>query len=310
MAAELGQPQASADSVGDLCTVVIPTHNRARLVPRAIRSILAQTISSWELIVVDDASTDATREAVEPFLDARVRYVRQPTNQGAAAARNEGARQARGRFVTFLDSDDEGKPTWLAQMLSALQTTGAPLACCGLSEFDETGKHLLTRIPTDMGALFDHTVAQLTHGSDYLVEKRIFDELGGFDEALRSGQHTELALRLLPYLRQRGLPIANVFEPLITVHIHGGARIRTDWEAMFQGHSRAVQKHRQQFQKDRRMLSNYLSIAAVCGVRTRRLKEARRLFREAALAYPRRPVLWARLALAQLPLVPSLLWRP
>lgn len=309
MAEEPSLSEPATDVAGVLCTVVIPTHNRERLVPRAIRSIVAQTVDSWELIVVDDASSDATEEAVRPFLNERVRYLRQAANRGAAAARNAGAGQARGRFITFLDSDDEAKPTWLAQMLEALRERGAPLACCGLSEFDETGKHLLTRIPTDMGALFEHTVAQLTHGSDYLVEKRIFDELGGFDEALRSGQHTELALRLLPYLHQRGLPIANVFEPLITVHIHGGARIRTDWEAMFQGHSRAVQKHRQQFQKDRRMLSNYLSIAAVCGVRTRRLKEARRLFREAALAYPRRPMLWARLALAQLPLVPSLVWR-
>jgi glycosyltransferase involved in cell wall biosynthesis len=297
---------ASAD---ELCTVVIPTHNRDKLVPRAIRSIQAQTYGAWELIVVDDASTDGTSEAVRPFLSDRIRYFQQPKNEGAAAARNLGAKHARGCYLTFLDSDDEGEPTWLARMMSAIRESAAPLACCGLSEFDAAGKHLHTRIPKDMGALFDHAVGQLTHGSDYVVEKRVFDALGGFDEALRSGQHTELALRLIPYLVERRLPIANIFEPLITVHIHGGARIRTDWEAMFQGHARAVQKHRLQFEKDRRMLSNYLSIAAVCGVRTRRLSEARRFFREAALAYPRRPVLWARLAIAQLPFVPSLVWR-
>ena len=297
-------------SAGELCTVVIPTHNREKLVPRAIRSIQAQTYSAWELVVVDDASKDATTEAVRPFLvDPRIRYFRQPTNAGAAAARNFGASQARGRYITFLDSDDEGQPTWLARMMDAIERSEAPLACCGLSEFDVSGRHILTRIPSDMGALFDHATAQLTHGSDYVVEKRIFDAVGGFDEALRSGQHTELALRLIPYLLERNSKIANVFEPLITVHIHGGARIRTDWEAMFQGHARAVQKHRRQFQKDPRMLSNYLSIAAVCGVRTSRLGEARRLFREAAMAYPRRPILWMRLALAQLPIVPSLVWR-
>jgi glycosyltransferase involved in cell wall biosynthesis len=296
-------------SAGELFTVVIPTHNREKLVQRAIRSIQAQTYSAWELVVVDDASTDETARAVEPFLSERIRYLRQPQNRGAAAARNVGAASARGRYLTFLDSDDEALPSWLEKMRGALHDSGAPVACCGLSEYEDGGRHRLTRIPIDMGALFDHNVGQFTHGSDYVLEKRIFDEIGGFDEALRSGQHTELALRLVPYLIERGLPVANVFEPLITVHIHGGARIRTDWEAMFQGHSRAVQKHRSLFQKDRRMLSNYLSIAAVCGVRTQRMSDARRLFREAALAYPGRPILWMRLAFAQLPLLPSLVWR-
>jgi glycosyltransferase involved in cell wall biosynthesis len=300
---------ANDSSIGELCTVVIPTHNRAQLVTRAIRSILAQSYAAWELIVVDDASTDDTTEAVQPFLNERVRYFRQPKNAGAAAARNLGASRAHGRFITFLDSDDEAHATWLTKMMAAIRERGAALACCGLSEFDVNGNWLRTQIPKDMGPLFDHCVGQLTHGSDYLLETRLFQEIGGFDEALRSGQHTELALRLIPYLTQRQLPVANVFEPLITVHIHGGARIRTDWEAMFQGHARAVQKHREQFQKDRRMLSNYLSIAAVCGVRTRRMRDARRFFRQAALAYPTRPILWARLALAQLPVVPSLVWR-
>ncbi|RYZ08854.1 MAG: glycosyltransferase [Myxococcales bacterium] len=294
---------------GELCSVVIPTHNRAKLVARAIRSVQAQTYTAWELIVVDDASTDDTAQAVEPLLSERIRYLRQPRNAGAAAARNAGARAARGRYITFLDSDDEGLPTWLEQLMGMVTSTGVALVCCGLSEFEPDGRHRLTRIPTDMGALFDHTVAQLTHGSDYLVEKRVFDAVGGFDELLRSGQHTELALRLLPYLREQGLRVANVFEPLITVHIHRGARIRTDWEAMFQGHSRAVEKHRLLFEKDRRMLSNYLSIAAVCGVRTRRYGEARKLFKEAAFAHPQRPVLWARLAASRLPLIPRLLWR-
>jgi len=296
-------------SAQELCTVVIPSHNRAALVPRAIRSILAQTHPRWELIVVDDASSDDTEAIVRPFLSDRIHYFRQSRNAGAAAARNLGAREAKGRYLTFLDSDDEARPTWLAQMLAALKLSGASLACCGLSEIDEAGRHLLTRIPSDMGALFGHAIGQLTHGSDYLLERRLFDTVGGFDEQLRSGQHTELALRLIPYLRENGLGIANVFEPLITVHIHGGARIRTDWEAMFQGHERAVQKHRQLFQRDPRMLSNYLSIAAVCGVRTRRMPDARRLFLEAALAYPRRPLLWLRLAFAQLPMLPSMVWR-
>lgn len=91
-----------------LVSVVVPTYNRAQLLPRALQSALGQTHASLEIIVVDDGSTDSTREAVSSITtaDARVRYVYQ-TNQGLAGARNTGIATAQGDYVTFLDSDDE-----------------------------------------------------------------------------------------------------------------------------------------------------------------------------------------------------------
>lgn len=101
-----------------LVSVVIPTYNRAHLIGRAIESVLDQTYPHVEVIVVDDGSTDNTREVVESY-DPRVRYIRQ-ANAGAATARNTGLRVARGEFLALLDSDDEWFPWKLEAQLRVL----------------------------------------------------------------------------------------------------------------------------------------------------------------------------------------------
>lgn len=292
------------------CSIVIPSYNRAHLLPRAIRSILAQTHSRWELFVVDDASTDGTADAVAPFLSERVHLIRKSRNSGAGDSRNLGASQASFPYLTFLDSDDEARPEWLEKMLRSITQAGAGAVCCGLTEFAADGSLLRTKLPSDMGALFDHQHGAFTRGSDYLVKRELFEAVGGFDVALRCGQHTELAMRLIPKLRSLGLKVETISESLIKVNIHTGPRIRTDWDAMFQGHAFAVRKHQDLFAKDKNLLANYLSISAVCGIRIGQVAEARAFFREALRANPERPVLWLRWMVAQVPGLRSLVWRP
>lgn len=104
-------------------TIVLPTYNRASFLPRALASIRAQQLTDWELVVVDDGSTDATPSIVaslaQPF-HSRVTYLRQ-ANKGAYAARNTGLLHARGRYVAFFDSDDEWLPHHLHDCHAALE---------------------------------------------------------------------------------------------------------------------------------------------------------------------------------------------
>ena len=93
-------------------SIVLPTFNRVDVIGRAVASVLKQSFPDWELLVVDDGSTDGTRARLEG-LDPRLRYIEQP-NQGVYVARNTGLKAARGRFITFLDSDDEWLPHFLA----------------------------------------------------------------------------------------------------------------------------------------------------------------------------------------------------
>jgi len=102
-------------------SVVIPTYNRAELLTRAIDSVLAQTYDDFELLVVDDGSTDDTEAVVTAYDDDRVRYLAHETNRGANPARNTGIEAAEGEFVAFLDSDDEWRPRKLEAQLDRLE---------------------------------------------------------------------------------------------------------------------------------------------------------------------------------------------
>lgn len=115
-----------------LVTVIIPTYNRAKTIERSINSVLSQSYSNLELIVVDDGSSDNTKSVVENIDDSRVRYIWQ-NNSGACAARNNGINNARGEYIAFNDSDDTWKPNKLEKQLEVVTKTGADVVFCKLS---------------------------------------------------------------------------------------------------------------------------------------------------------------------------------
>ncbi len=110
--------------MGGLVSVILPTYNRARTLKRAVDSVLHQGYSNFELIIVDDASTDGTQELVATFTDSRISYVRLPNNGGASRARNEGLQRARGDYVAFQDSDDEWLDGKLQRQVDAARDAG------------------------------------------------------------------------------------------------------------------------------------------------------------------------------------------
>ena len=103
-------------------TVVIPTYNRGDLLPRAVNSVLAQTYSDFELILVDDCSFDNTQDVIHDFEDPRIRSIRHEVNRGAAATRNTGIAHARGEYIAYLDDDDECTSNRLADQVALLDS--------------------------------------------------------------------------------------------------------------------------------------------------------------------------------------------
>ncbi len=110
-------------------SVVIPTYNRADKVQMGIHSVLAQTFSDFEIVVVDDGSSDNTEEILKEAFGDRIRYFRQ-SNQGASIARNRGVAEARGEWIAFLDSDDIWEPTKLEWQFQALEKVGSQCGAC------------------------------------------------------------------------------------------------------------------------------------------------------------------------------------
>jgi len=99
-------------------SVIIPTFNREKLIGNSIKSVLNQTLKNFELIIVDDGSTDNTKEVVDKFQDKRIKYIKLDTNQGASNARNIGIKNAKGKYMSFQDSDDIFYPNKLEIQLN------------------------------------------------------------------------------------------------------------------------------------------------------------------------------------------------
>jgi glycosyltransferase involved in cell wall biosynthesis len=181
-------------------SVVIPTYNRASLVGEAMRSVLAQTFPDFELIVVDDGSTDDTRSVVAGFKDSRIRYVPQD-NMGISGARNTGIRNARGRYVAFLDSDD----LWLPQLLEVevhildhnpeagvVYAKAQGIGSDGNLTFESRGYVQKYSGQTLKSMLYaDFTCIQTS-----LVRRQCFERAGLFDESLTGRVDWDMFLRL------------------------------------------------------------------------------------------------------------------
>lgn len=105
----------------ELVSIIMPAYNASRYLKESIDSVLAQTYTNWELLIVDDCSTDETAKIVQTYEDKRIRYKRNTTNLGAAKTRNEAIRMATGRYIAFLDSDDRWLPNKLERQIHFMQ---------------------------------------------------------------------------------------------------------------------------------------------------------------------------------------------
>lgn len=173
-------------------SLIIATYNRAALLPRAVNSVLSQTCDDYEIIIVDDCSTDDTQDVIRTFADPRVRPFRHEVNRGAAAARNTGIAQARGDYIAFLDDDDECTPNRLADQVSVLNSRPDVGMVYGWIEEinDVTGAR---RVPKNIQnanrgrAAFYAALTGVSETASMFspcIRASVVREVGGFDERL------------------------------------------------------------------------------------------------------------------------------
>ncbi len=124
--------------MNDLVSIITPSYNTADFIEETIKSVLAQTYTNWEMIIVDDCSTDNTDEVVKPYLeDGRIRYLKNEKNSGAAISRNYALREAKGRWIAFLDSDDLWMPEKLEKQIAFMANGGYDFSYTCYEEIDE-----------------------------------------------------------------------------------------------------------------------------------------------------------------------------
>jgi glycosyltransferase involved in cell wall biosynthesis len=225
-----------------LLSVVLPTHNRVDLLAGAVESVLAQTEQRFELIVVDDASRDATPEYLAALTsrDRRTRSIRLETSRGGGGSRNAGLGLSRGDWVAFLDDDDRWLPTKLEKQLAALRAHPAAIAAsCGYERVFPSRKRQVVAVPlaVRLQDLFEFNV--LGSASLCMSSAQALRSIGGFDTSLVAGQDLDLWVRL----RQLG-EIAVCSEPLVLYHVHDGPRITNNMLSQYAGSRRFYFKHR------------------------------------------------------------------
>ena len=129
--------------MNDLVSIITPSYQTAAYITETIESVLAQTYTNWEMIIVDDCSTDMTDEVVSPYLnDSRIRYLKNEKNSGAAVSRNRALQEAKGRWIAFLDSDDLWSPEKLEKQIAFMENNGYAFSYTEYEEIDEKSNSL------------------------------------------------------------------------------------------------------------------------------------------------------------------------
>lgn len=127
--------------MSELVSIIMPSYNTGRFIKETIESVLAQSYITWELIIVDDCSTDNTDDVVRPYLaDERIRYIKNDTNSGAAVSRNRALREAKGKWVAFLDSDDLWEQDKLQKQITFMKNNGYHFSYTNYIKIDEESK--------------------------------------------------------------------------------------------------------------------------------------------------------------------------
>jgi len=230
-------------------SVIIPTHNRVNLLPRAIKSVLNQTFQEFELIIVDDASTDETPALANSFADQRIVYVRREANGSAAAARNTGIRRARGQYISMLDDDDEYLPQFLAETYQAFEEspTEVGFGWCGVQVVeDKPNGEVFVQEDNwrpDIQSLENAYLSFLRSrrigtNCGITVRRSCFETVGLFDETMKKAEDTDFLIRIA-----RLFDFIVVPKILIKIHHHASGRLTTYDETMAKAYERIIEKN-------------------------------------------------------------------
>ncbi|MCD6400322.1 MAG: glycosyltransferase [Anaerolineales bacterium] len=224
-------------------SVIIPSYNREHQVGRAIQSVLDQTYKDFEIIVIDDGSIDNTEKVVKSFNDERVKYIRQGSNGGAAAARNTGIKIAQGEYIAFQDSDDEWFPEKLEKQMKVFEDASPEVGVVytGMWKINrEKRKYWYTpRIKPEDGIVYEEALNRV-RGIGLVaavIKRECFNKVGVFDESLPRFIDLEFFIRLSQYYL-----FQHIDEPLVNYY-HTENSISSNTEVLITTYEQILKKH-------------------------------------------------------------------
>jgi glycosyltransferase involved in cell wall biosynthesis len=236
-------------------SIIIPTYNREQLLGRAIQSALAQTYQDFELIIIDDGSTDNTDRLVKSFNSEKIRYIRHKKNKGPAAARNTGIRSAKGNYIAFQDSDDEWMPEKLEKQMRAFATAPPEVGVVYTSYYLATNKGKRVRpflglAPKDGDVFCSLLKGRFVLPSTIIIKKECFERVGVFDERLLPIEDYELFLRFSKYYHFKCIN-----EPLVLYYLQPDS-VSKNKSARIKPYKLILEMYFEDIKQDKTILAN------------------------------------------------------
>lgn len=223
-------------------SILLPTFNRQHLISRAIESVLEQGFEDWELLVVDDGSTDRTDEVMKKFLsDKRIKYFKKE-NSGAAHSRNIGATEAQGKYFTFLDSDDTFEPHKLDVNFRYIKNFGDEK--CFYSGFRRIDSKSGTVLEEIKGKATGNMEEELKNHNPIhalgtvVIPREIFKSVDGFDPEFRARQDVDLYYRISKVAEFVAIP-----DILTNIYVNSADRITSNYYNRLSGFQLYLEKH-------------------------------------------------------------------
>jgi glycosyltransferase involved in cell wall biosynthesis len=272
----------------NLVSVVLPTYNRAYLIDRAIRSVLNQTYKDFELIVIDDGSTDNTEKVVKEFRekDKRIKYIQHEKNKGAAVARNTGIKAAKGEYIAFQDSDDEWVPEKLEKQMKAFDkaTPNVGVVYTDMQRRNKDGGIKYWHSPT---VIYGNLINQKT--LDYqvmnigiqsaLIKKECFNRIGLFDENFPGYEDLELFIRL-----SKDCFFYHIKDPLVKYYATEG--LSSNANANLIARELLLEKYFSDIKKNKKFLGQQYFIIGILSCFNGKFVQGRNYLIKAAKTYP------------------------
>ncbi len=291
-------------------SVIIPTHNRVDLLPRAINSVLNQTFQDFELIIVDDGSTDNTKQVVEEFQkkDKRIKYIWQENFGGTSKTYNTGLKQVKGDFIAFLEHDDEWLPQKLEKQLKVLEnlSNNAGLIACEGYLIDGKGsnkgvykfvyeKPFITK--NEFYLFFEKWQMFLLSLSTVLIKTEVIKKIGLFDEKLKTTADIDFYFRVL-----KNFDFYFLKEPLINYSVSQESLSRKQfWLKSMPEYKYLLEKYKEDFENYPNAYSKFLRNIGTFYLLEGNSNMARNYFKNAILKNPRNIRLYPQYILSFFP---------